>query len=288
MLVLSQLSAGAFTLEQALAGFPASDDAPWLRPVLALTALLIGFLALAISSLHLGRPLGAWRAFLGLRRSWLSREIVLFGLFAGMAALHTGALWFPSFTPVPLQIALGCATVVSGWLGVFSSAMLYHDTRREFWRLRWSGGKFLGTAALLGAATALPIALCAGGSPRLITTLAVIVVFSTAAKLAVEWPIFRHLEAGDFSPLHKTALLLEGRLGLAHRCRVACGMMGGILMPACLALQTVAPVDARARIGSLAAQAAAILLLSLAGELIERRLFFTAVQPVKMPGGVAA
>ncbi|HTD67287.1 MAG TPA: hypothetical protein VK846_12230, partial [Candidatus Limnocylindria bacterium] len=30
---------------------------------------------------HLGRPLSAWRAFLNLKRSWMRREIVVFGLF---------------------------------------------------------------------------------------------------------------------------------------------------------------------------------------------------------------
>src|SRR6185369_17282468 len=112
MLVLSQLSVGVFTVDQALAVLPANAAVPSLRPALALTALLIGFLALGIGTLHLGRPFGAWRAFLGLRRSWLSREIVVFGLFAGMAALHTGTLWFPSLTRAPVPDALGWATLV--------------------------------------------------------------------------------------------------------------------------------------------------------------------------------
>ena len=41
-------------------------------------------------------------------------------------------------------------------------------------------------------------------------------------------------------------------------------------------------------LGELMAQASAVLVLSFVGEIIERRLFFTAVQPVKMPGGIAA
>jgi hypothetical protein len=36
------------------------------------------------------------------------------------------------------------------------------------------------------------------------------------------------------------------------------------------------------------AEAASIVALCLAGEFMERRLFFVAVQPVKMPGGVPA
>jgi len=73
-----------------------------------LTAILVGwfasgnsvmsggglvFLALAaigagLSTMHLGRPLRAHRAALNWRRSWLSREIILFSVFGGTAALY--------------------------------------------------------------------------------------------------------------------------------------------------------------------------------------------------------
>src|SRR5258708_12251416 len=44
--------------------------------ILALTAFTLN-----ISVLHLGRPAYAWRALKMWRRSWLSREVLLFGLF---------------------------------------------------------------------------------------------------------------------------------------------------------------------------------------------------------------
>jgi len=288
MLVLSQLSVGAFTLEQVLPQVVEYRAAPGLRPALGLAALGIGLLALGISTLHLGRPFGAWRAFLGLRRSWLSREIVVFGAFAGLALLHTGLLWFPPLQRTWLPDQLGWATVVTGWLGVFSSAMLYHDTQRAYWRLHSSGPKFMATATLLGAALALVLAVGTGSPSPLPASLALLVLFGTVAKLASEWPIFRHLQNEEFTPLHKTARLLEGRLGLMHRSRVALGLVGGILMPAVFALGMTSSRPAAP--GSLLPfiHAALILLLSLGGELLERRLFFIAVQPVKMPGGIAA
>jgi DMSO reductase anchor subunit len=106
-----------------------------------------------------------------------------------------------------------------------------------------------------------------------------------AAKLAAEWPIFRQLQTEDYSSLFKTALLLVGELGLLHRWRVALGVIGGILLPASIALQSSI---ASGSTGLLATEAAFAFALCLGGELIERRLFFVAVQPVKMPGGVAA
>jgi len=47
---------------------------------------LLGAVALGVSSVHLGRPLRAWRAVWNWRRSWLSREIILFTAFVALAA----------------------------------------------------------------------------------------------------------------------------------------------------------------------------------------------------------
>ncbi len=85
MLVLTQLSVGAFAADLALRALAGEGVAVTLRPANALVALGLGLVALAASILHLGRPLQAWRAVIGLRHSWLSREIVAFGAFAGLA-----------------------------------------------------------------------------------------------------------------------------------------------------------------------------------------------------------
>jgi Fe-S-cluster-containing dehydrogenase component len=52
-----------------------------------------GLAGLLLSAAHLGRKLRAWRAGLHADRSWLSREVVLFGLFlaVGTAALRAGS-----------------------------------------------------------------------------------------------------------------------------------------------------------------------------------------------------
>ena len=108
----------------------------------SLTALIIGILGIALSVLHLGQPLKAWRAFLGWRKSWLSREIIAFGLFAKLGAL---AVVFPS------KLTLSLAGL-AGVLAVYTSVMVYVDTRRPFWNLKLVGGKFFGTMILLGSA----------------------------------------------------------------------------------------------------------------------------------------
>ena len=55
---------------------------------------------------HLGQPLKAWRFFLGLKTSWLSREILAFSLFAPSpprsARLHFYPTSRSSTSPKPL------------------------------------------------------------------------------------------------------------------------------------------------------------------------------------------
>ena len=92
MLVLTQLSVGAFAWGIVLERFVSDDFSKAVRPVQAVMALVFGLLALTASVFHLGRPQYAFRAVLGLRHSWLSREIVVFGLFAALACLYAGAV----------------------------------------------------------------------------------------------------------------------------------------------------------------------------------------------------
>ena len=90
MTVLTQLSVGAFAtiwLLQLL-GSGAHLGAA------AIGSLLVGGLALAASTMHLGRPIHAYRAIRMWKRSWLSREVLMFGAFSNVAALYAGALWF--------------------------------------------------------------------------------------------------------------------------------------------------------------------------------------------------
>src|SRR5204863_8332702 len=82
MLTLTQLAVGCFAAATAVPNARGLAGA-------GVVALVAGMSA---SLLHLGRPTKAWRAVLGLRTSWLSREIVGFGTLAPLAALYAGSL----------------------------------------------------------------------------------------------------------------------------------------------------------------------------------------------------
>jgi Fe-S-cluster-containing dehydrogenase component/DMSO reductase anchor subunit len=143
MLVLTQLSVGAFIADLAL-------RAGRSHPFDAAVALAAGVLALGASVLHLGRPRYAYRSVIGLRHSWLSREVLAFGAFTGLAALHAGALVLGRSSPV-----LAAAVAVTGAAGVGCSVMIYATTHRASWRAPVVASKFGLTTAVAGLATVL-------------------------------------------------------------------------------------------------------------------------------------
>ena len=65
----------------------------------------MGLLGLIAAVGHLGRPLYAFRALIGLRTSWLSREILAFGLFAAFATAYGVNVWLceEDLPPMALQ-----------------------------------------------------------------------------------------------------------------------------------------------------------------------------------------
>jgi len=215
---------------QAVGLTPLAADAPeWFR----FTPLALGALGLGAATLHLGQPLRAWRVFLGLRKSWFSREAVLFGAWFGLTAT---AVAFPAWPLWPV------AAAVVGGAGLGCSVMIYVDTRRRFWRAGFTAPRFvLGGLGL--ALVPLAPALAVG-------------VF--AAKAAIE--------AASLVGDSISARLQRGPLRRALWGRAALGAGG-------LALLAVNPWLA---LGPL-----------VAGELLERGLFFRAVDAPKMPGYAA-
>ncbi len=139
---------------------------------------------------------------------------------------------------------LPVAAAATGSLGLFCSVMIYVDTRREFWRFAQTAPRFLGTAALFALAPVAPRAAA----------------IALALKLA--W------ESRTFFFGATSARLQRGPLARAVITRDLLGLAALILLVATPHLVTYWVT----------------LPLLLAGEIVERYLFFRAVDAPKMPG----
>ncbi|MBX3444834.1 MAG: dimethyl sulfoxide reductase anchor subunit [Planctomyces sp.] len=291
MLVLTQLSVGAFWINLLLETVLTPAAAAELRPIQATSALAFGLLALSASLLHLGRPQYAFRAVIGLRHSWLSREIVAFGLFAGAAVLYAASSWLTGVPPAATRV-LSWSVALFGLLGVFCSVMIYVFTRREFWSLNSTAARFGLSTLLLGGATtwaALLVAQRVSGGPQAAALVqdcgfwlsrGILVV--GAAKLLFELSLLRHLADRRTTSLKRSAMLMLGPLSNVTLARFAAGVLGGVMMPLLL-LSSQADAFARSSVLILVGMQFAACLV---GELLERYLFFAAASAPRMPGGL--
>lgn len=293
MLVLTQLSVGAFFVGGILDLVLEGPSQQAFRPVQTISALAFGLLALGASVFHLGRPQFAFRAVLGLRHSWLSREIVAFGGFAGAACLFA-AVAQRSVISTRLLHALGGAVALLGAAGVFCSIMIYVFTQREFWSFGQTATKFVLTSAVLGiAATWITLWLIGTDSrsgpfrelmDRAGRDLARALIVAAAMKLAFEAVFLRHLLGNRHSPLKRSARLMTGALSNPMLARFMCGALGGIVMPLLL-LQPFDGTDGDGRVRQ-GAIVGLLFVACLAGELLERYVFFAAVAAPRMPGAL--
>jgi DMSO reductase iron-sulfur subunit len=149
MTSLIQLSAGTLTI--ALLSNQADPVA--LTVILAFTAFTLN-----ISVLHLGRPVYAWRALKMWRRSWLSREVLLFGLFFVTLTALTIVAWIDSehnFQTLHIALQfLRWITPVLGTAGILASARIYLVPARPAWNMQHTPIDFLLSSAVLGCAAA--------------------------------------------------------------------------------------------------------------------------------------
>ncbi|MBI3960203.1 MAG: dimethyl sulfoxide reductase anchor subunit [Chloroflexi bacterium] len=293
MLIFTQLSVGLFLLTvMGNVFFPGGSLSAVSLP-LTLAGWGSGVLGLGLALLHLGRPQYAFRVFLGLGTSWLSRETVAgLGYFL-LATLYTG-LGLASLLPPALA---GSFAVLPGWVGdaaslllvgagllfVFCSVMVYRATPRPFWRGSQPAVRFAATLLLLGSAAALPVLVASKEfhgqlpltSPGILLCGLLVVV--TTAKLLYESAIFAHSRDEGLTSLKRTVLLMQGVLPEFTHSRFVLGVMGGVFLPIALLLARFSLT------GSLFLSVFLFLTVLLA-ESLERYLFFRCAVAPKMPG----
>jgi len=232
---------------------------------ITLAGTAIFFSGMGASVLHLGQPLKAWRFFLGLRTSWLSREILAFSLFAPIPMVLTFFAALPHFPAISLltdhaafisfcSLLTAHSALPLSLLAVFTSVMIYHDTHRSLWRFPLAAARFFGTVASF-AALGILIA-----QPSLTSTL----IFAAAVILKfIPEAIFLHNRDPEWTPDQHSAKLQLGPLRNILKLRIALALLA--ILTAFLLPWAALP-------------------LLLLAEMFERQLFFQSVQAPKMPG----
>lgn len=265
-------------------------------PVLLLAAFALLSLGLAAAPFHLGQPFKAWRAFLGWRTSWLSRELIAFNQFAPLAATATMLAWLPFLTTkipkvgdfiqklppwIPslekLQPALTLGTALVGLGCVFVSGMVYVDTKRACWSPRHSFGNFFGTTLLLGL-TLAAVVFAGLGEPHFAREFVV-------AALVIRTVLFvwRRTELSTASKDSKSPIYLNARAIRELLPRTTPTMTALFVTSTIFGLLAIANVAGAMMIWTGAAAVATFL-----SEIIARYVFFSAGAGKKMPGGIPA
>jgi DMSO reductase anchor subunit len=282
MLVLTQLAVGAFAVLTAIDVLWSSQLSPPMERGVATGALATGLLALAASVGHLGRPFQAWRAVIGLGHSWLSREIVAFGLFAVSAVLASLWRWIDPGSMAATASSAAAAGI--GLAGVGCSILIYAVTGRRWWRLDRTARAFAGTTAVTGLAAVIAVVLVAGsdgeGIPPLVPGLALVEAATAAALLAGEAAVLAPGRPRD-PYLARSARLLRGPLSHLAVARFYGGVVGGVVLPLFLVVLSAQGVASTAGVGVVAVVALGI---AVGGELAGRQLFFRAQVAPRMPG----
>ncbi len=290
--VLTQLSVGALACllsaewASRFLALPPSFEAA--RRAGSIAILAAAGLALGVSVFHLGRPLHAWRALKMWRRSWISREVLLFSIFAGAAALYGALAWQTRFTiPSALRESLGVLALASGLGGIYASARIYQVPARPSWNTRRTPVAFFATAFVLGPLVALLVfewTLAApqeGGAPVRSLVLALLTAM-LAAGFAQLAGIFLKLLGSiraEQPELAASARLLTQRYRRVFLTRLGSLLLALLFLPLAALSWSGAP--------SIAAAAAftALAVLALASEAVGRYLFFVTVVPQHRPEG---
>jgi len=239
----------------------------------AVAAFSAGAVALLASLLHLGRPSDAWKALRNLRRSWLSREVALFSLFAGASMAYAGAWWANGDTSVPVAaVGVGAVATVLGAVGVYASGRLYLVPARPVWNSRRTLVAFFATAVATGPL----LALLSVDRTALTSWWGRLLLLAAAAGNVAQLGVVKHLAMSIATRRERefqaTARLLRVRFQRLYSLRV----IAAIGAAAMCAWGAGAPIG-----GPVAASRIVVAFaLACAGEFAGRYLFFVTVTPM--------
>jgi len=285
MTTLTQMSVGGFValfLGELLSLFGFSNLATG-DYILAGLIMLPALLGLPLSALHLGRPLLAHTAMKNWRKSWLSREALALGIFAGFGIATVGFY----FLEIPILTLISMiGGVISGVYGIYAQSMIYRIKARPSWDRSSTTKRFISSGYLGLILVSLVLAIQGFANSAMVTISLTLLASSYQLLVIFEEKIFyKYLKDDEknFYQLNKTKFLLENNLAKHLKIRYF-SLIGFSLILPLLSILFLA--------NSNISIAIFILLISLLGatisELIGRYIFFVSVVPLGLAGNFFA
>lgn len=222
--ILAQASIGLMIAAQLL-GY---KDRTQVKKVLPWVGFLMVFSMIA-SLGHLGSPLGAPKAILNIKNSWLSREIFFASGFLG--------LWFVNYLIEGranlgngLKSTLGWLAVLFGILTLVSMGAIYASTMLPAWGTSYTYLSFFSTALALGFLlyAALIYRTNPKGQADMLKTAFYLVAIGVVIQLASLAPYLVSLSGGNIAAQASAKLLINATPALALSQVLA--VLGGIII----------------------------------------------------------
>ncbi len=292
----SQMSVGGFIIlwlldmyKQFILKSPLQED---MGILISLSMLFVSTLALGTAMFHLGRPIHAFKALKMWKRSWLSREVLLFTLFSGLAFAYA-SLWFTENVfgflqfPGELRIIIGSLVAIFGLAGVISSAYIYMVPARPSWNTPNTPLSFIITTFILGPTFASFIMIFGNLGKGIshinhsyLFILYEIVIFSALLKLFILISTYYHMKQSRSLELNGTATLLSTHFKWQYGGRLITLALGGVLLPVLSIIQ----ISNQGNIAVLMGLSIAQFIIMTFSEILGRYLFFVTVIPKNMAG----
>jgi DMSO reductase anchor subunit len=162
-------------------------SAPLFVPLAVVVALGFASAGLMASTLHLGHPERAWRAFSQWRSSWLSREGVASLITYPPALCFAACWWFLGAAAVPTRV-LGLVAAACGVLTVGCTAMIYASLKPiRQWHNRHTLPDYLIYAVFSGAVLLAALTALWFGSATVIASTTVAAAFVAGVAKIAYW-----------------------------------------------------------------------------------------------------
>jgi DMSO reductase anchor subunit len=285
MTVLTQVSLGAFMalfLGQLLFSLGFNLPKPTLS--MAIVAFLPAAIGLPLSALHLGRPIMAMSAMKNWKTSWLSREAIALGIYAGLATMVAG-MYFLEIKGFFL-ILLEAITLSMGIFGIYAQSMIYRIKARPSWNRKSTTKRFFGSG-YVGFLLIAMLLLVSNGTQGAMVLLAITLLAGMGQALVIveEVMFYRHLDKEDplYYQYNRTRTLLQEHFAKLKKFRVYSLALFALALPLLAIMFTASGLVGLAVATLIVATMGAFL-----SELSGRYLFYRTVAPLGLAGNFFA